>query len=171
MALFSRFPGRCCPRRAISWWRNCIGHPTRLGWPHRPGRNCPPARYGLPTPSSVPFFKDTIDTRSAVALLFFAFIAGEFLLRFAYDRPIRLAHLNNKRGVVERNIGLMIFGVSTMTILLLVRSIYRTIELSDGWTGTIISTQWLFSSFMHEHLLPPQSADHSFLTQMRLTVP
>lgn len=71
------------------------------------------------------------------------------MLRFAYDRPIRLAHLNNKRGVVERNIGLMIFGVSTMTILLLVRSIYRTIELSDGWTGTIISTQWLFSSFMN----------------------
>ncbi|KAH9039416.1 RTA1-like protein [Lactarius hengduanensis] len=61
-----------------------------------------------------------------VALLFFTFIAGEFLLR---------------------NIGLMITGLSTMTILLLIRSIYRTIELSDGWTGTIISTQWLFNAF------------------------
>ncbi|KAH8980851.1 hypothetical protein EDB86DRAFT_508972 [Lactarius hatsudake] len=46
-----------------------------------------------------------------------------------------------------RNIGLMITGLSTMTILLLIRSIYRTIELSDGWTGTIISTQWLFNAF------------------------
>lgn len=34
-----------------------------------------------------------------------------------------------------------------MTILLLIRSIYRTIELSDGWTGTIISTQWLLNAF------------------------
>ncbi|KAI9457817.1 RTA1-like protein [Lactarius psammicola] len=81
-----------------------------------------------------------------VALLFFTFIAGEFLLRFTYDRPIR-AHLSNTRGAVDRNIRLMIFGVSTMTILLLIRSIYRTIELSDGWTGSIISTQWLFNAF------------------------
>ncbi|KAH9057668.1 RTA1 like protein [Lactarius vividus] len=80
-----------------------------------------------------------------LALLFFAFIAGEFLLRFAYDRPIRHSHANNLRGVVDRNIGLMITGLSTMTILLLIRSIYRTVELSDGWTGTIISTQWLFN--------------------------
>ncbi|KAH9057079.1 RTA1-like protein [Lactarius deliciosus] len=82
-----------------------------------------------------------------VALVFFTFIAGEFLLRFAYDRPIRHSHANNPRGVVDRNIGLTITGLSTMTILLLIRSIYRTIELSDGWTGTIISTQWLFNAF------------------------
>ncbi|KAH9171440.1 RTA1-like protein [Lactarius sanguifluus] len=79
-----------------------------------------------------------------VALLFFTFIAGEFLPRFASDRPIRNSHANNPRGVVDRNIGFMIAGLSTMTILLLIRSIYGTIELSDGWTGTIIPTQWLF---------------------------
>lgn len=83
------------------------------------------------------------------ALLFFAFIAGEFLLRFAHDRPVPQAHgvTNGQRGVADRNIKLTIFSVSTMTVLLITRSIYRTIELSDGWSGAIISTQWLFNAF------------------------
>ena len=87
--------------------------------------------------------------RSAVAPLFFSFIAPEFLLRFAYDPPIR--HSNEGgvikyRGVVDRDLGLMILSLSTITWVLLLRSVYRTIELSEGWTGAIISTQWLFSS-------------------------
>lgn len=96
-----------------------------------------------------------------MALLFFSFIAAEFLLRFAYDRPIRHGRcVTNYRGVVDRNIGLMIFGLSTMTSVLLIRSIYRTAELSDGWSGAIISTQWLFSSSMLINILPSQSANH-----------
>jgi len=85
-----------------------------------------------------------------VALLFFTFTAGEFLLRFAFDHPIRRAQeggANNTRGVADRNVRLMILGLSTMTTFLLTRSIYRTVELSDGWNGVIISTQWLFDSF------------------------
>ena len=50
------------------------------------------------------------------------------------------------RGVADGNIRLMILGLSAMTTFLLIRSMYRTVELSDGWTGVIISTQWLFSS-------------------------
>ncbi|KAI9433917.1 RTA1-domain-containing protein [Lactarius indigo] len=46
-----------------------------------------------------------------------------------------------------RTIGLMITGLSTMTIFFLIRSVYRTIELSGGWSGKIISTQWLFNAF------------------------
>ncbi|KAI0263790.1 hypothetical protein BC834DRAFT_971152 [Gloeopeniophorella convolvens] len=34
-----------------------------------------------------------------------------------------------------------------MNAFLLVRSVYRTVELSGGWDGTIISTQWLFNVF------------------------
>ena len=98
-----------------------------------------------------------------MALLFFSFIAAEFLLRFAYDRPIR--HSNeggviNYRGVVDRNIGSMILGLSIITSVLLIRSVYRTIELSEGWTGAIVSTQWLFSASMLNNLLPLQSANH-----------
>jgi hypothetical protein len=89
-----------------------------------------------------------------VALLFFAFIATEFLLRYIYDRPIR--HFNTFRGVLDRNIRLQILGISIMTSVLLIRSIYRTVELAGGWSGKIISTQWLFSSFLLNNLLPLQ---------------
>ncbi len=39
----------------------------------------------------------------------------------------------------------MIVGLALDGIFILIRSIYRTIELSDGWTGRIISTQVYFS--------------------------
>lgn len=29
----------------------------------------------------------------------------------------------------------------------MLRSIYRTIELADGWNGRIISTEWYFNTF------------------------
>jgi len=51
------------------------------------------------------------------------------------------------RGAMERPITLMLIGLSAMLVLLLTRSIYRMIELSDGWTGNVISTQWLFGLF------------------------
>ena len=89
-----------------------------------------------------------------MALLFFAFIATEFVLRYVYDRPIR--NINSFRGVMDRNISLQILGITIMTTFLLIRSVYRTIELAGGWDGTIIRTQWLFSSSMLNNLLPPQ---------------
>ena len=89
-----------------------------------------------------------------MALLFFTFIAAEFLLRYFYDHPIR--YLDSLRGEVDRNIGLQILGISIMTAVLLIRSVYRIIELSGGWSGKIIATQWLFSSSMLNNLLPPQ---------------
>jgi len=39
----------------------------------------------------------------------------------------------------------LIGGMSFSLICLLIRAIYRTIELSDGWDGRIISTQVLFN--------------------------
>jgi hypothetical protein len=42
---------------------------------------------------------------------------------------------------MDKNLALMAVGVSTMTSLLLVRSTYRIIELSGGWSGPIISTR------------------------------
>jgi RTA1 like protein len=40
----------------------------------------------------------------------------------------------------------MIIGLSAMAVLLFTRSVYRTIELAEGWLGTAIATQWLFGS-------------------------
>jgi hypothetical protein len=36
-----------------------------------------------------------------------------------------------------------------MVLLLVIRSIYRAIELSDGWRGKVISTQWFFGTSSH----------------------
>jgi hypothetical protein len=39
---------------------------------------------------------------------------------------------------------LMLIGMSVVIILLLIRSIYRMVELSGGWRGKVIAIQWLF---------------------------
>ncbi|KLO17013.1 RTA1 like protein [Schizopora paradoxa] len=38
-------------------------------------------------------------------------------------------------------------GALVSCVFLFVRAIYRLIELSDGWNGPVISTQWLFNTF------------------------
>lgn len=50
------------------------------------------------------------------------------------------------RGTVDKPTICILIGLSTMLMLLFIRSIYRMIELSGGWSGTVISTQWLFGS-------------------------
>lgn len=39
----------------------------------------------------------------------------------------------------------MLVGAGITTIWVVIRSIYRTIELADGWTGQIITTQVYFN--------------------------
>ena len=90
----------------------------------------------------------------AVVLILYTALATEFLVRFTLDRPVR--HIRDlegsikvkpRRGTVDTSMKHLLFGMSVMTVLLLTRSIYRTIELSGGWNGKVISTQWLFSQF------------------------
>jgi len=42
---------------------------------------------------------------------------------------------------------IMLIGMTTMTGFIIIRSIYRTVELADGWGGKVIETQWLFDVF------------------------
>lgn len=42
----------------------------------------------------------------------------------------------------------MIIGVFIIVFLLLIRSIYRIAGISEGWSGAVLSTQWLFGSFL-----------------------
>ncbi|KAG9050034.1 hypothetical protein FS837_008014 [Tulasnella sp. UAMH 9824] len=49
------------------------------------------------------------------------------------------------RQRVTRNIGLMLLGLVIATVFIYVRSIYRTIELLDGWNGPIITNETLFN--------------------------
>jgi hypothetical protein len=39
----------------------------------------------------------------------------------------------------------MVAGLAFSTLVIFIRSIYRTIELTDGWRGRIIQTQLYFS--------------------------
>ncbi|CAE6479290.1 unnamed protein product [Rhizoctonia solani] len=48
---------------------------------------------------------------------------------------------------VPRGIVWMLVGLGIATLFIIIRSIYRTIELTDGWNGTIISTEKWFNWF------------------------
>ena len=87
-------------------------------------------------------------------LMLYTALAAEFLIRFNSDRPrrhIRESGVFHPRGTVNKPMKHMLFALAVMVILLVIRSIYRTIELSDGWTGRVISTQWLFGTSSHLH--------------------
>jgi hypothetical protein len=51
----------------------------------------------------------------------------------------------------NNKIKLTVVGLAFSTLVIYIRSIYRTIELSDGWNGRIIQTQLYFST---SHLFP-----------------
>jgi hypothetical protein len=48
-------------------------------------------------------------------------------------------------GHVTTRVKLMVAGLAFSTLVIFIRSIYRTIELTDGWRGRIIQTQLYFS--------------------------
>lgn len=97
-----------------------------------------------------------------VAICVYVACAFEFLIRYALDRPVRKvissarhgssttlddqrAVPSPSRGHMDGPLALMVFGLGLSTIFIFIRSVYRTIELSDGWDGKIISTQVYFN--------------------------
>jgi hypothetical protein len=89
-----------------------------------------------------------------VVLILYTALAAEFLIRFNLDRPrryIREGGVSPPRGTVDKSMKYMLFAMAVMVIILVIRSIYRTVELSDGWLGKVISTQWLFGTSFRHH--------------------
>ncbi|VDC01748.1 unnamed protein product [Peniophora sp. CBMAI 1063] len=82
-----------------------------------------------------------------VGIIVYTTLAAEFLWHYAQDMPFRRAYVYMHRSKTPRRLKIMLMGMSAMTILLFIRSIYRTAELADGWHGTIITTEWLFDVF------------------------
>jgi hypothetical protein len=95
-----------------------------------------------------------------VAIAMYTCLAMEFLLRFIKDRPVRpAAHMpvltpsDREKGslpTVHRHklqgkLRKMVIGLCISTVVIFIRSIYRTIELADGWDGIVILTQVYFS--------------------------
>ncbi|KAH7106600.1 RTA1-domain-containing protein [Auriculariales sp. MPI-PUGE-AT-0066] len=78
------------------------------------------------------------------ALTIYSLLAIEFLVRVALDRPLRSLNLSS-RGDMDNKVKSMIAGLIIGAIFLFVRTVYRTIELTDGWNGKVITNQNLFN--------------------------
>ncbi|KAF8990476.1 RTA1 like protein-domain-containing protein [Cyathus striatus] len=88
-----------------------------------------------------------------VAIVVYALLAMEFFLRYLHDKPVRniATHFTSSRKPIEvrgemtRRLQLMSGALIFSTLSLFIRAVYRTIELSDGWNGRIISTEVYFN--------------------------
>ena len=82
-----------------------------------------------------------------VVITFFTASSAEFLWRYSSNRPISRTTSTKIRGRASLPIKLQLalLLVAGSTTLLFIRAIYRTIELSDGWGGKIMTTEIWFS--------------------------
>ncbi|KAA1467513.1 RTA1-domain-containing protein [Dentipellis sp. KUC8613] len=83
----------------------------------------------------------------------YTILAIEFFLRVFSDRPARDilvdARQSRKTAEAKRNprVKLMIMCLGIMGVFIFIRSIYRTVELVDGFEGSIITTEIWFNIF------------------------
>ncbi|KAG1741867.1 RTA-like protein [Suillus paluster] len=88
--------------------------------------------------------KMCISSSISCAIVVYVTLAVEFLLHLRNKAPFR--HVDNRMSEkgqrpINKNLQLMIFGVE---FCIFIRSVYRTVELANGWTGTVITTQRYF---------------------------
>lgn len=91
---------------------------------------------------------------SVAIMIAFTFLLSTFCLRLWRDQPFQSsrfgsrAHDHNEPLTMtvneQRNCRLLLSALGFSTLLIFIRSIYRTIELLNGWTGPIITNQRLF---------------------------
>ncbi|EUC57263.1 RTA1-like protein, partial [Rhizoctonia solani AG-3 Rhs1AP] len=87
-----------------------------------------------------------------VAVVLYTILALEFVIRFSYNRPARSTAMSEPGKHagwvgVSRKVVWMLVGLAIATLFIIIRSVYRTIELTDGWNGEIISTEKWFNWF------------------------
>ncbi|KAI0954416.1 hypothetical protein AcV7_007655 [Taiwanofungus camphoratus] len=85
------------------------------------------------------------DVVPVAAITIYIILAAEFVLRFLYNRPLRSAESTMTGYGLDRNMKLMLLGLAFSSLVIYIRSVYRTIELANGWTGRIIKTQVYFN--------------------------
>ncbi|KAG2139842.1 RTA1 like protein-domain-containing protein [Suillus bovinus] len=82
------------------------------------------------------------------AIVLYVALASETLLRLRYDMPFRYVEqprmLEKGQRAVSKKLRLMIYGMAFCTLCIFIRSVYRTIELANGWNGPVISTERYF---------------------------
>ncbi|CUA69861.1 putative protein C17G6,02c [Schizosaccharomyces pombe 972h-] [Rhizoctonia solani] len=86
-----------------------------------------------------------------VAVVLYTLLALEFVVRFSLNRPARSSVSEPRKHAgwdgVPRKVVWMLVGLAIATLFIIIRSVYRTIELTDGWNGEIISTEKWFNWF------------------------
>ncbi|KAF9534640.1 RTA1-like protein [Crepidotus variabilis] len=79
-------------------------------------------------------------------IIIFTLCATEFFIRYFKGAPIRAVQPGSRStGEFTSRLKIMTGAMSFVTVVLFIRAIYRTIELSDGWNGRIIATQVYFN--------------------------
>jgi hypothetical protein len=90
-----------------------------------------------------------------VVMILYSILLAETVTRFISKRPVKPFRFRKTREMVPvpdgtvspqaiRKAKILIGAMVFSTILIFIRSIYRTIELLEGWTGPIISNEMLF---------------------------
>lgn len=115
----------------------------------------------------------------AASITFYMIFATEFIIHYLLDRPLHKSEQRRARGELTKKTKLMLMGLVFSSILIYIRyappcatlsvsdsstdspyrSIYRTIELADGFRGYIMSieryfgTYQIFKSILPTHVL------------------
>ncbi|CAK5276128.1 unnamed protein product, partial [Mycena citricolor] len=79
-----------------------------------------------------------------VVIIFFSVFALDYLVHYVRDAPVRSADFQ-ARGALTPRLRLMVSALGFSTLLLFIRSIYRTVELAGGWHGHVLRTQIYFN--------------------------
>jgi len=82
-----------------------------------------------------------------IAITAYMFLAIEFIYRYLNDKPFQRPNNDPPTGnyFLDKRMKTMLFGTTFSSLAIYVRSVYRTIELTDGWDGRIITTEIYFN--------------------------
>ncbi|KAI0335222.1 RTA1-domain-containing protein [Cubamyces sp. BRFM 1775] len=89
------------------------------------------------------------------SITIFVILMMEYFIRYFMDKPLRQPKKGlsseeafaSARGVLTKKLQLLIVSLLAMTLFLVIRSVYRMIELIDGFEGEIIQTEIWFNIF------------------------
>jgi hypothetical protein len=103
-----------------------------------------------------------------IAIVVYMTLGAHFYYRYKSDKPVRKDENATPRGELTGRLHVLVVALALSTAFLFVRyasllmlmlcfahcdgvvlysAIYRTVELSDGWRGKVMATQWLFNFF------------------------
>jgi len=83
-----------------------------------------------------------------IAITIYMILAVEFVFRYLSDKPFQRPDNEPPTGnyFMDKKMKAMLSGCVFSSLAIYVRSVYRTIELTDGWEGRIITTELYFNT-------------------------